>query len=191
MRAVVAAAAALIGATMVAESALSARNERRLRRQGAVEPPGDVYRAMQWAYPGGFAAMIAEGWWRGGPPRAWWAAGLAVFVAGKAVKYAAIASLGERWTFRVLVLPGAPLVTSGPYRVMNHPNYAGVVGEFIGAALGCRAPITGVASTLVFLDLLRRRIRTEEAWHRRHGSALANSKSEIEASAPGQSSPAS
>jgi methyltransferase len=163
MRTIVAAAGLLIGASMVAETALSARNERRLRRRGAVESPDDVYRAMQWAYPGGFAAILAEGWLRGGPPRAWSVAGLAVWAAGKGLKYAAIASLGDRWTFKVLVVPGAPLVTSGPYRVMAHPNYVGVVGEFVGASLACGAPLAGTAAALVFLGLLRRRVRTEEA----------------------------
>jgi methyltransferase len=159
----VALAAALIGTTMLAEAVLSARNERRLRRRGAIEPSMDVYRAMQVAYPGGFAAMVVEGRLRGGPPRSWWMAGLAVFLAAKGVKYAAIAALGERWTFRVLVLPGAPLVTSGPYRVMNHPNYVGVVGELVGAALACGAPVAGPAATVVFLGLLRRRIAVEDA----------------------------
>jgi methyltransferase len=32
-------------------------------------------------------------------------------------------SLGRRWTTRIIVLPGAPLVASGPYRVLKHPNY--------------------------------------------------------------------
>jgi methyltransferase len=159
----IAAAALVLGTTMAAEAVLSVRNERRLRRRGALEPPADVYRSMQVAYPGGFAAMLAEGLLRGAPPRAWWMAGAALFAAGKVLKYGAIAALGERWTFRVLVLPGAPLVTTGPYRVMTHPNYVGVVGELVGAALVCGAPITGTLATLIFLGLLRRRIRVEEA----------------------------
>ena len=61
------------------------------------------------------------------------AAGLAVFFVGtKALKWWAILTLGPSWTFRVIVVPGAPLIASGPYRFVRHPNYVGVVGELIG-----------------------------------------------------------
>ena len=49
----------------------------------------------------------------------------------------------RRWSFRVLVLPGAPLVTTGPYRYLRHPNYLAVLGEFAGVALALAAPVTG------------------------------------------------
>ena len=55
-----------------------------------------------------------------------------------------------------------PLVTSGPYRLMRHPNYVGLMGEIAGVALMMRAPFTGVASALVFGALLVARIRVEE-----------------------------
>ena len=58
--------------------------------------------------------------------------GLVVFVVAKALKLWAIRSLGERWTFRVFVLPGSRLVTDGPYRWVRHPNYIAVVGELVG-----------------------------------------------------------
>ena len=43
----------------------------------------------------------------------------------------------------MIVVPGDPLVASGPYRYLRHPNYVGVVGELVGAALMTRALITG------------------------------------------------
>jgi methyltransferase len=71
---------------------------------------------MSWAYPAAFAVMAAESAGGGPPPPASVAAaGWALFVASKALKYWAIAALGPRWTFRVLVLPAEPLVSSGPY----------------------------------------------------------------------------
>ena len=90
------------------------------------------------------------------------AIGIAVFLAGKLLKWWAILSLGRFWSFRVLVLPGAPLVTSGPYRLMRHPNYVGLMGEIAGVALMMRAPFTGVVSAVVFGALLVARIRVEE-----------------------------
>lgn len=156
------ATAAAVLAIMLAETALSRSNERRLRGAGALEPRGDVYRAMAILYPAGFVAMGAEGAVSGPPPAIVWAAGLLVFVAAKALKYWAIASLGRRWTFRVLVVPGAPLVTRGPYAFLRHPNYVGVIGELLGMALMVAAPIAGALSLAAFAWLLRRRIAVED-----------------------------
>jgi methyltransferase len=80
----------------------------------------------------------------------------------KALKAWAIQALGVRWTFRVLVLPGVPLVTRGPYALMRHPNYVAVVGELVGAALMFGSPVTGPVGLIAFGSLLRRRIAVEE-----------------------------
>lgn len=160
---ITAVAFAAVFASMLAEASLSARHERLLRAAGAFEPPDDVYRVMQRAYPGAFLAMFAEAALRGLPP---WgaaaAAGAALFVAAKALKYWAIASLGVRWTFRVLVPPGQPLVRRGPYRWLRHPNYVAVAGELLGAAIGLRALASGPVVTTAFVALMLRRIRIEE-----------------------------
>ncbi|MGE0447445.1 MAG: isoprenylcysteine carboxylmethyltransferase family protein, partial [Vicinamibacterales bacterium] len=90
-------------------------------------------------------------------------AGLVLFAAAKALKYWAIASLGERWTFRVLVPPQSPRVTNGPYRWLRHPNYVAVIGELLGFAVLAGAPVAGGTVILVFLRLIWRRIDVEEA----------------------------
>lgn len=147
---------------MLLEAARSRRNERRLRRAGAMEPEGDVYRVMQVAYPACFLAIAAEGWMRDGTMRPVFVAGVIVFAAAKLLKYWAISVLGERWTFRVLVLRDSPLVTGGPYRYLRHPNYLGVAGELLGATLMASAPVTGLFSILGFGALILARIRVEE-----------------------------
>jgi methyltransferase len=147
---------------MLAELVISKRNERALRARGASEPLDDVYRAMSWSYPAAFVAMAAEAWLIGPSAPAMTIAGAVCFVIAKAVKYWAMLSLGSRWSFRVLVLPGAPLVTTGPYAWLRHPNYVGVIGELAGFALLVGAPITGVVSAGGFALLLRARIRVEE-----------------------------
>ena len=148
---------------MLLEARLASRHARALAAAGAVEPRGDVYAWMQVAYPGGFLAMLAEGWWRGAPPGPVIAAGTLVFALGKGLKYWAIATLGPRWTFRVLVPPGSARTLRGPYRYMRHPNYVGVVGELIGIALLAPAPVTGPAALLLFGGLMLRRIAVEDA----------------------------
>ncbi len=147
---------------MIVEALVSARNERALRALGAVEPDGDVYRAMAVAYPGAFVAMLVEGWLRGAAIDAWFVAGAAVFVASKALKYWAIASLGTRWTFRVLVPPRSTLVAAGPYRWFAHPNYVAVVGELAGAAVAMHAPVAGAIGIAGFGILIYMRVGVEE-----------------------------
>lgn len=156
---------AVVGAViamMALEAQLSAHNERVLRSRGAIEPPGDVVQLMRVAYPLGFVAIGVAGAFNALLPRDRLLWGFAVFAAAKALKYWAITSLGVRWSFGVLVLPGAPLVTGGPYRYLRHPNYLAVVGEFVGVALTLSAPATGAAVTAAFAWLMWRRIRFEE-----------------------------
>jgi methyltransferase len=156
---VIAAAAFL---PMLAEAALSARHERRLRAAGAVEPADDVIAWMQFAYPAAFVCLVVEAWLRRASADGWVAAGAIVFIAAKALKYWAIASLGERWTFRVLVPPNAARVRSGPYRFLRHPNYVAVVGELVGLAVTGHAWIAGPVVTAAFAWLIARRIAVEE-----------------------------
>jgi methyltransferase len=158
----IAAMAAVVLGPMLVETAISARHERGLRARGATEPPGDVYRSMAIAYPGAFVAMIGEGLLRGAASDAWFAAGISVFVLAKALKYWAIASLGPRWTFRVLVPPGSARTVRGPYRVLAHPNYVAVAGELAGVALAMHAVFTGPIAVAGFGWLMLRRIAVEE-----------------------------
>ena len=157
--------AALVYLPMLIEAWVAARNERVQRARGGVEPHGDVYRVMRVAYPAAFAAMIAESAWDG--THALVLAGLIVFVAGKALKWWAIVTLGQAWTFRVIVRPGAPLIDRGPYRFMRHPNYVGVVGELIGVALAAGARVSGPFVTIIFCALMLKRIGVEERALRR------------------------
>ena len=147
---------------MIVEMRRSRRHERALRALGAVEPPDDVYALMRVAYTACFSAMMGEAWLRGTPLDRSFAVGAVIFLQAKAIKYWAIATLGPRWTFRVLVPPRQRLITGGPYRLIRHPNYLGVAGELAGAALMAGAPISGITSLVVFGSLLTARIRVEE-----------------------------
>jgi methyltransferase len=153
---------AAVGLMMLLELRLSRRNEKALRAAGAREPADDVYRVMQVAYPLSFVLMGIESTLHAAvsPQVVLW--GLVVFGLGKSIKFWAMASLGARWSFRVLVLPGAPLVTSGPYRWMRHPNYVGVMGELVGVAIALSAFITGTLAIVLFGWVLVKRIRVEE-----------------------------
>ena len=161
----------VIAGAMLAETRISLRHERELRARGAIEPACDPYLAIAVTYALAFAMMIGEGLYRAaridaavapadGP--SWFASGLVLFVAGKTLKYWAIQALGPRWSFRILVVPGAPLVTSGPYRYVAHPNYIGIAGELAGTAMMMKAVATGPIGIVLFGLALWKRIRCEE-----------------------------
>jgi len=156
------AAFVLVVLSMLAEQRVSLGHERRLLERGAVEPPSDVYRTMRWAYPTVFVAMALESAWIGGPAVIYMWVGSVLLLLAKVLKFWAIATLGERWTFRVLVPPGAERVVHGPYRFIPHPNYVAVVGEIVGFGILVVAPFSCAISLLGFGALLRRRIRIEE-----------------------------
>lgn len=153
---------AAVLAVMAGEAVLSAHNAAVLRARGAVEPPDDVYRTMQWAYPAGFVALAVEGALTGPAPEPSLAAGILVFGLAKALKAWAISTLGTRWSFRVLVPPGEPPIVAGPYRVLRHPNYLAVCGEIAGAALMVGAFVSGAVFLVGFGWLMRRRIVVED-----------------------------
>jgi methyltransferase len=154
--------ALLIFVPMLIEANRSARNERAQRARGGIEPRDDVYGVMRLAYPAAFLAMLAEAAVRRPPGVSWFVSGLTIFAAAKIIKWWAILTLDRSWTFRVIVVPGDPLVTAGPYRYLRHPNYVGVVAELIGAAVMTRALVAGPIAVGVFALLLYKRIGAEE-----------------------------
>ena len=147
---------------MLLEMRRSVANEHRLRAAGAVEPAGDVYGVMAVVYPAGFLAMVGEAWIQGTGWGGTAMAGAVVFACAKSLKYWAIATLGERWTFRVLVPPHSSRTIRGPYTLMRHPNYLAVAAELVGFALLARAPIAGTLATVIFGSLMLMRIRVED-----------------------------
>jgi methyltransferase len=74
-----------------------------------------------------------------------------------------ISSLGGRWTTRIIVLPGAPLVTSGPYRFVSHPNYWVVAGEIATLPLAFGLPWFAFVFSVLNAVVMWIRIRAEVA----------------------------
>jgi methyltransferase len=132
-------------------------------RSGGREHAPQQYQLMKVLHTSWFAAITLEvlGLRRRFRPRLAGVAGM-LFLAGQFLRYAAIRSLGERWTARVITLPGAPPVTTGIYRYLRHPNYLGVTLEIAAVPLIHSAYWTALLYTLANLLLLRQRIRVEE-----------------------------
>ncbi|HSS87317.1 MAG TPA: isoprenylcysteine carboxylmethyltransferase family protein [Reyranella sp.] len=119
----------LVTLQRLGELILSKRNTDRLRAQGAHEvAPGHypLIVALHAAWLAGLWYLVLSGF---ADAVSWtW---LGVFVILQALRVWVIATLGPRWTTRIIVLPGAPLVASGPYRFVSHPNYCVVAAEIL------------------------------------------------------------
>jgi methyltransferase len=129
------------------ELILAQRNTRRLLAQGAYEAGRDHYPLIVGLHAAWIAAMWVFGWDR--PISLPW---LGVFIVLQLLRVWVIATLGERWTTRIIILPDAPLIRRGPYRFLSHPNYAVVVAEI--AVLPLAFGLLGVAAVFSVLNAL-------------------------------------
>jgi len=86
-----------------------------------------------------------------------------VFMVLQGLRIWVLATLKGRWTTRIIVLPGAALVTSGPYRFLSHPNYAVVIGEIAALPLAFGLPLYALIFSLLNAAILTVRIRAENA----------------------------
>ena len=140
----------------LAELALARRNTRRLLARGAYEAGAGHYPLMV----GFHVAWLLGLWWLGHDQpvdRLW----LAAYAGLQVLRGWVIGTLGERWTTRVIVLPGAPLVRRGPYRFLPHPNYAVVIGEIAVLPLALGLELYALGFSLAHLAVLAVRIRAE------------------------------
>jgi methyltransferase len=155
----VTAAALLLGlvtAERIAELFLARRNTAALMVKGALEfAPGHypaivlmhaLWLASLWIF--GATRMIDPVW-------------IAVFLALQVVRVWTLMTLGPRWTTRIIVLPGAPLESRGPYRLVSHPNYLVVVGEIAALPLCLGLPWIALVFSAANAILLSIRIRAE------------------------------
>ncbi|MEZ0067237.1 methyltransferase [Streptacidiphilus sp. MAP12-20] len=88
---------------------------------------------------------------------------LVLTVAAQALRWWCITTLGPRWNTRVIVVPGLPLVTGGPYRWLSHPNYAAVIVEGAALPLVHSNWLSATGFTALNLPLLATRVRCENA----------------------------
>ncbi|RMG44903.1 MAG: hypothetical protein D6718_08955 [Acidobacteria bacterium] len=154
---------ALVAAVRLGELRLSSRHARSLLARGGVESGRGHLPAMVALHAGLLAAAPAEVWLLDRPfvaPLA--AAALAALAAAAALRVWTLRTLGERWTIRVITLPGSRPVTGGPYRYVRHPNYLAVVIEVAALPLVHGAWLTAAVFSALNAALLAVRIRVEE-----------------------------
>jgi methyltransferase len=138
------------------ELLLARRNTKRLLAQGAIEVGARHYPAIVALH----AAWLA-GLWLLARNADISLALFAVFLVLQLLRVWVIASLGKRWTTRIIVLPGAPLRSVGPYRYLSHPNYLVVAGEIAALPLALGMPLYALIYSIANAAILTVRIRAE------------------------------
>ena len=155
---------ALVGLERVAELVVSTRNAAWSRERGGIETGRGHFPFMVVLHTALLVGALVEAWARRPdvPSVLAWSM-LALVIASQALRWWCISTLGRRWNTRVIVVPGLPPVTSGPYRLFRHPNYVAVVIEGVALPLVHAAWITAVVFTVLNAGLLMVRIRAENA----------------------------
>lgn len=139
------------------ELSLSRRNEARLKLRGAVEAGANHYPYMVALHVAWLAALWLMAW--NLEPNMLL---VAAFFALQPLRYWVIATLGDRWTTRVFVIPGASLIRAGPYRFFSHPNYLIVVLEIALLPLAFGLIWVAILFSAANAVLLGWRIRIEQ-----------------------------
>ena len=151
----------LVTLQRLGELVLSRRNTERLLAQGACEAAPGHYPLIVALHAAWLVGLWYLAVWRPGVEVSWgW---LAVFVVLQGLRVWVIATLGPRWTTRIIVLPGAPLVREGPYRFVSHPNYCIVAAEILVLPLCFGLVWYGVVFAGLNALVLWIRIRAEAA----------------------------
>ena len=152
----------LVGLERLAELVVSKRHAAWAFSRGGVERGQSHYPFMVLLHTGLLVGAAVEVWVADRPflPALGWSM-LAVVLLSQALRWWCIATLGNQWNTRVIVVPGLPLVRRGPYRLVPHPNYVAVVAEGLALPLVHTAWVTALVFTVANAALLGERIRVE------------------------------
>jgi len=153
---------AAVACERVAELVVSNRNLAWSRSRGGIEFGAGHYPVMVILHTLLLVGCLAEVIWLHRPflPALGWPM-LAIVVAAQGLRWWCITTLGRQWNTRVVVVPGAPRVAGGPYRLIPHPNYVAVIAEGVALPLVHTAWITALVFTVLNAALLSTRISTE------------------------------
>jgi methyltransferase len=146
----------LVTLQRLGELVLARRNTERLMARGAIEVGAAHYPIVVVVHAAWLAAL-----WIYGRNQEVNLAALAMFVLLQGLRVWVLLTLGSRWTTRIIVLPGEPLVSSGPYRYLSHPNYAVVAGEIAFLPLALHLTWIALIFTILNAGALAVRIRAE------------------------------
>jgi methyltransferase len=147
----------LVAVERVAELVVSKRNLEWSKANGGREFGAGHYPVMVALHTGLLAGAVLEARMR----KRWIWPAFWVVLAAQALRWWCITTLGKQWNTRVVVVPGAPRIVGGPYRLVPHPNYVAVILEGAALPLVGGAWITAGVFSVANALLLRTRIQVE------------------------------
>ena len=146
----------LVTLQRLGELVIARANTRKLLGRGAIEVGANHYPLVVLVHAAWLIAL-----WIWGREQDVNLVALAAFAVLQGLRLWVLATLGSRWTTRIIVLPGEPLVTSGPYKYLSHPNYAVVAGEIALLPLALHLPLLALVFTVLNAAVLVIRVRAE------------------------------
>jgi methyltransferase len=154
----------LVAVERVVELLVSKRNLRWSRAHGGVEYGHSHYPYMVALHVFLLLGALIEVWvWQRPLIPALSIVMLVLVLASQGLRWWCIATLGRQWNTLVVVIPGMPRVTRGPYRWLSHPNYVAVVIEGFALPMVGFAWVTAIVFTVLNAWLLTVRLRVENA----------------------------
>ncbi|QUG42437.1 isoprenylcysteine carboxyl methyltransferase [Psychrobacillus sp. INOP01] len=144
------------------EVAIAKRNEKRMLAQGAYEVGASHYPYMVTMHVCFFISLIVEVIVFNRSISALFPLFLLLFIFVQLLRVWCLTSLGSFWNTKIIILPNANVVKSGPYIYLRHPNYVVVCLEILLLPFMFQAYFTAVAFTLLNLVMLSVRIPMEE-----------------------------
>ena len=146
----------LVTLQRLGELVIARANTRKLLGRGAIEVGANHYPLVVLVHAAWLIAL-----WIWGRDQDVILVALAAFAVLQGLRLWVLATLGSRWTTRIIVLPGEPLVASGPYKYLSHPNYAVVAGEIALLPLALHLPLLALVFTVLNAAVLVIRVRAE------------------------------
>lgn len=153
----------------IAEVGVAKSNERWMKQRGAFEAGESHYPVMVALHSCFFVALLLEVTLKDSSWTMWSLLPLAIFLVAQVIRVWALLTLGRFWNTKIIVLPGAEPVKSGPYRWIRHPNYVVVIIEILFLPLIFQAYVTAIVFSLLNAAMLLVRIKAEEEALDRNG----------------------
>ncbi len=131
------------------ELSIAKRNERSLKAYGGIEKGQSHYHLIVGLHIAFFVSLLLEVLFIGARPAPWYWIPLGFFLLAQIIRVWALTSLGVFWNTKIIVLPGADIVTKGPYKYVKHPNYLVVAVEILTLPLIFQTYLTAIVFTVL------------------------------------------
>ena len=153
----------------LASLAVSIRNEKALKADGAIEYEANHSRLLAISFTLFYTVTLIEALWRSSQLTRWSMVGIALYIIALGVLLLVWRELGRLWTVKLIISPNHVLNQGRLYQWVRHPNYfLNVIPELIGLALMMGAWLVLLTGLPLFLIILGIRIIQEERIMKHH-----------------------